>query len=163
VVLHVFTAFTMCAFTAMLLVCIFPCRFVYPNHRLDGLLTNASSPVSAYWDWNAMQPKCINDWVGTMVSAIINTFSEFIVATLPLMAVFFLQVDKRQRWNVVALLSLGFFVAIVGCIRCVYLWKALISYDLTWWAGPGWVIANVEIDVALVSPSTIPDCSKLIS
>lgn len=29
VVLHVFTAFTMCAFTAFLLVCIFPCRFVF--------------------------------------------------------------------------------------------------------------------------------------
>jgi hypothetical protein len=111
--------------------------------------------VSGYWDWNMLDPKCIDDWAGTMVAAVVNTFSEFIVATLPLMAVFFLQVDKRQRWNVVALLSLGFFVAIVGCIRCVYVWKALISYDLTWWAGPGWVCANVEIDVALVSPSAL--------
>ena len=152
-VLHVFTAFTMTALTAMLLVCMFPCRFVYPIAVSTSLLTNASRPVSGYWDWTIMDPKCIDDWVGTMVAAIINTFSEFIVATLPLMAVFFLQVDKRQRWNVVALLSLGFFVAIIGCIRCVYVWKALISYDLTWWAGPGWVVANVEIDVALVSPS----------
>lgn len=112
--------------------------------------TNLPSPVNGYWDWTLMDPKCIDDWVGTMAAAIINTFSEFIVATLPLMAVFFLQVDKRQRWNVVALLSLGFFVAIIGCIRCVYVWKALTSYDLTWWSGPGWVCANVEIDVALV-------------
>jgi hypothetical protein len=101
-----------------------------------------------------MDPKCIDDWVGTMAAAVVNTFSEFIIATLPLMAVFFLQVDQRQRWNVVAMLSLGFFVAIIGCIRCVYVWKALISYDLTWWSGPGWVCANVEIDVALVSPPT---------
>lgn len=151
IVLHVFTGFTLSAFTSFILVFMFPCKFVYqPTYH--NKVANCISPVRAYWDWTMMDPKCIDDWVTTMVAAIVNTFSEFLVATLPLLAVFFLHVDQRQRWNVVGLLSLGFLVAIVGCVRCVYIWKALESYDLTWWAGPGWICAQVEISVALVSP-----------
>lgn len=94
--------------------------------------------------------KCINDGLSWKISAILNTLSEFVLATLPLLGVFRLGVDKRQRWSVIGVLSLGFFVALAGCLRSYYIWRALMAYDLTWWGGPQWICSELEIDVALV-------------
>jgi hypothetical protein len=87
-------------------------------------------------------------------AAIINTMSEFILAALPLLAVFPLGVDKRRRWAATSLLSLGFVVAFTGCFRCYYLWKLIHSHDLTWWSDAQWICSQVENDLALVSRTT---------
>jgi hypothetical protein len=109
-------------------------------------------PISAYWEWPPRtDAKCINDGSSMQASAVLNTFSEFVLATLPLLAVFRLNVDRRQRWSVICLLSLGFLVAFAGCFRTFYIWKVLTTYDLTWWSGPQWICSEVEIDLALVS------------
>jgi hypothetical protein len=94
--------------------------------------------------------KCINDAVVMQVSSVLNTFSEFVVATLPLIGVFQLHVDKQQRWSVVGLLSLGYLVAMAGCFRAFYIWKARETYDISWWSWPQWICSVVEIDLALV-------------
>jgi hypothetical protein len=84
------------------------------------------------------------------VAAIVNTVSEFVIALLPVVAVFRLGVDPRQRWSVVSLLSLGFLVAFAGIFRTFFLFKAINTHDLTWWSTPQWLTSEVEIDVALV-------------
>jgi hypothetical protein len=94
--------------------------------------------------------KCFNDASSVEAAAVINTFSEFILAALPLLAVFPLRVDKRKRWTATSLLSLGFVVAFTGCFRCFYLWKLISTYDLTWWSDPQWICSQVEINLALV-------------
>jgi uncharacterized protein YraI len=85
------------------------------------------------------------------VAAVLNTVSEFVIAVLPIFAIFGLRVDPRQRWSVIGLLSLGFFVAFAGCFRTYYLWKTVATYDMTWWSTPHWICSEVEIDAALVS------------
>lgn len=92
------------------------------------------------------------------VIAVINTLFEVFIAILPVIATFRLQVDPRQRWGVIALLSMGFLVAIAGVIRTVYIFKLLESYDLTWWSGPQWLVSEIEIEVALVSSCQV--CSE---
>jgi uncharacterized membrane protein len=88
-------------------------------------------------------------------AAILNTFNEFIVATLPLLAVFRLRVEKQQRWSVLSSLCLGYLVAVAGCFRTFYIWKTFTTYDLTWWGTPQWMASEVEIDLALVCSSVL--------
>jgi hypothetical protein len=93
----------------------------------------------------------MDDGLSMQIAAVMNTFSEVVIAVLPVVAVFRLRVDPRQRWSVIGLLSLSFFVAIAGICRTAFIFKLLKSYDLTWWSSPQWLTSEVEIDMALVS------------
>jgi hypothetical protein len=94
--------------------------------------------------------RCLDVSTAMLSGACLNTISEFIVATLPITVVFHLRMAERQRWIVISMLSLGFFVTIVGAARTYFLWKAIVTYDQAWWAMPHWVCSEVEIDTALV-------------
>ena len=85
------------------------------------------------------------------VCAILNTASEFVVAMLPIVAVYKLGVSPDQRWGVIGLLSLGLLVTFAGCFRTYFIWKIAHTYDVSWWATPQWICSEVEIDSALVS------------
>jgi hypothetical protein len=102
--------------------------------------------------------KCINDGRMMEIAAVLNTFSEIVIAVLPVLAVFRLRVDPRQRWSVIGLLSLGFLVAFAGCFRTYFLWKSISTYDMTWWSTPHWICSEAEIDTALVSLNLTLPC-----
>lgn len=108
-------------------------------------------PIKGYWAFSSSATaKCIDDGVSMQAAGVLNTFAEFVMALLPLIAVFKLQVDRRKRWHALSLLSLGFFVSFVGICRTFFIWKALTTYDLTWWLGPQWVASEIENSMALV-------------
>jgi hypothetical protein len=95
--------------------------------------------------------KCLNEGVSLFVAAIFNTFSEFLVALLPIPVVMRLQMDRKQRWAIASLLSLGFIVSIAGAVRTYYVWLSEIhTFDLSWYSVPHWICAAVEIDLALI-------------
>jgi large subunit ribosomal protein L36e len=98
---------------------------------------------------------CRDDGLSMQVSAVVNTLSEIVIAILPVFAVFRLQVDPRQRWGVIGLLSLSFFVAFTGCFRTFFIFKMVQSEDFTWWSSPQWITSEVEIDLGLVSYSML--------
>jgi hypothetical protein len=98
--------------------------------------------------WDA---RCLQIGDAMVSGAILNTISEFILAILPIPVVFHLRMTGRQRWIILSILSLGFFVTIVGCFRTYFLWRAIQSYDQAWWALPHWIASEVEIDTSLVS------------
>lgn len=84
-------------------------------------------------------------------AAVLNTLSEVVIATLPVIAVFRLHIHRDQRWSVLGLLSLGYVVAAAGCFRTFYMWKTISTWDMTWWSTPHWIASELEIDLALVS------------
>jgi hypothetical protein len=106
------------------------------------------------WD-PSIDATCLNSKLAFTVLASLNTFSEFTVAILPIPAVLKLGIDKKQRWAVISLLSLGLFVTVVGCIRTYFVWLIFASYDATWWVEPQWICSEVEVDTALVSQADI--------
>jgi hypothetical protein len=111
-------------------------------------------PVKAYWTMvDLPNQRCDNDQLVMKICAVINTASEFILASMPIIAVYRLHVDPKQRWTVIGLLSLGFLVAFAGCFRCFYLWKSMssASLDMSWYADPHWIASEVEIDLSIVS------------
>ena len=108
-------------------------------------------PISANWDWPTPPgSKCVDIKAMITATSILNIVCEFLVALLPIAAVFHIGVDERQRWTVVSLLSMGFVVAIIGCIRMHFLSVELHTLDVTWYSTPNWVCSLIEIDVALV-------------
>ncbi|QDS71975.1 hypothetical protein FKW77_001358 [Venturia effusa] len=130
-------------------------RYDWNKHLWD--VRPSGYTVKAYWSWPPMpNAYCIKDGVSMEVIAVINTLMEVFIAILPIIATFQLQVDPRQRWGVIALLSMGFLVAIAGVIRTVNIFKLLESYDLTWWSGPQWLASEIEIDIALIGACAAP-------
>lgn len=111
-------------------------------------------PVRAYWTISELPHQhCDNDPIVMKACAIINTVSEFILASMPIIAAYKLHIDPKQRWTVIGLLSLGYLVVFAGCFRCYFLWKSIGSQtlDLSWYADPHWIASEVEIDLSIVS------------
>lgn len=161
-----FTRLSVLSFYYRLLgACTAPRHFYWANHALtaatiimllyylfSGIF--ACTPISGYWSWpTAPGTVCFNDGLSFQVSAIINTTLEAIVATLPLMAISKLNVNPSQRISVIGVLCLGYFVALAGAFRTLYIFKVVDTFDLTWWAAPQWICSEVENDVALVYTS----------
>ncbi|KAF2665814.1 hypothetical protein BT63DRAFT_417339 [Microthyrium microscopicum] len=125
-------------------------------------------PLQALWkyppDPNA---KCLDLGAFMLSMSIINTVLELIVAILPIPAIFILDMDPRQRYSVIGLLSLGFFVFAVGCVRCYYVYASLLgTWDITWQAYPHWICSEIEINLALVcacAPALRPVLGRLFS
>jgi len=113
-------------------------------------------PIRAYWAWPPIQAKCINDGANMEAAGVINTFAEAWLATLPLLALSHFNISKKQRWSIVTILSLGFLVTIVGIFRTYYIWQAITTHDLTWYSGPQWICAEVELHLAVTCASAAP-------
>jgi hypothetical protein len=117
---------------------------------LLGTLTKRLRPVQAYWRWPS-NGSCINEGLILTILSAINTFSEALIASLPIPILFQLKMDQRTRLNVLSLLSLGYLVALVGAVRTYFVWQLFDTNDLTWWAAPHWIASEVEISIAIVS------------
>jgi hypothetical protein len=114
-------------------------------------LAAACQPIASLWSDN-LHPKCIHLGIFLFTCSCITTFLELVMALLPLPVILNLRLDKRQRWSVVCLLSLGVLTAVVGCVRTYFVYKALVvTLDVVWWAEPHWIASEVENAVALVS------------
>ncbi|KAF2395770.1 hypothetical protein EJ06DRAFT_463307, partial [Trichodelitschia bisporula] len=111
----------------------------------------ACLPIHAYWTFPAPAGSvCVSEASLMMIWGALNTFSELVVALLPLPVVLRLHLTPRQRFTVIALLSLGILVIGASCARLFFLWRAFASYDLTWWSNAHWICSEVEIDAALI-------------
>jgi hypothetical protein len=110
------------------------------------------SPIDAYWHYPyPADAKCIELGVFLITMSVINTLLELVCALLPIPAVLSLNMDKRQRWSVISVLSLGLLVFLVGWVRIYFVYKVMLeSYDSTWWAEAQWMVSEVENDLSLV-------------
>lgn len=111
----------------------------------------ACRPLNVLWS-GELHPKCINLSNFLFSMAVATTVLEFIVAMLPVPVILTLQMDRKQKWSVAALLCMGLFTTLAGCIRNYYVWKGWFSsYDAFWTADPIWLSAEIENWVAIVS------------
>jgi hypothetical protein len=99
---------------------------------------------------------CLNYIQAVLSTFIANTLFEFWIATLPLIGVFVLRVEKSSRWTVIRLLCLGYVVFIVGVVRIYYTRRAQQTYDYTWWFHPAWFCAEVETSLSLLCACALP-------
>lgn len=91
-----------------------------------------------------------------MAAGILNCLADLLCTILPIPIVWRLRMPLRQRISVCILLCLGFIVTIAGIVRTYFIWKSLIdTWDETWFTYPLWIAAAVEIDIAVVSYTTL--------
>jgi hypothetical protein len=139
-VLHTFVAISVAFLIAYVFALVFSC-----------------TPIDAYWTFPPKPgSKCIDVGAFLVSASIINTILELVTAILPIPVVLTLQMEKKQRWSVISLLSLGFLVVIIGCIRTYFVWLSLVgSWDANWWSYPQWICSEVENNVALVGTNVL--------
>jgi hypothetical protein len=96
--------------------------------------------------------------------SIVNTLLELVCALLPIPAVLSLQMDRKQRWGVIGVLSLGILVVLVGCVRVYFVHKTMmVSWDTSWWGEAHWITSEVENDLSLVCYISPNDCYQVQS
>jgi hypothetical protein len=110
----------------------------------------ACNSIEQYWHW---PPKgyCISEGYTDLALSCLNTFSEALVAALPIPMIMRLGMISRQRISVLILFCLGFLVTVVGSVRCYFVYKVFWTDDMTWYSSPHWICSEVEICVAMVS------------
>ena len=112
-------------------------------------------PVDGFWAFPpSPDQKCLDEGRLTLGCGIVIAFVDLLCTCLPIPVVYRLNMARRKRLEITALLSLGFVVTGAATARCYYTWKGLIgTYDETWYANPLWIMAAVEIDLSIVSRS----------
>ncbi|KAH7117917.1 hypothetical protein B0J11DRAFT_441449 [Dendryphion nanum] len=120
-------------------------------------------PVDAAWDLTK-QPtaKCVKVNALYWVNASLNIFTDWLVAILPVKAVLGLQLPKRQKIVLIAILTLGWFVCIVSILRL----NALIVLarhpeDSTWYSSSAAYWSSIEVNLAIVCAS-VPALKALV-
>jgi hypothetical protein len=110
----------------------------------------ACASIREYWAW---PPKgyCINEGYTDLALSAINTFSEALVAALPIPMIMRLGMISRQRISVLLLFCCAFLVSVVGSVRCYFVYLVFWTDDMTWYSSPHWICSEVEICVAMVS------------
>ncbi|KAL5380616.1 hypothetical protein DPSP01_007680 [Paraphaeosphaeria sporulosa] len=136
-VVHANVVYTICIFVTFVFLIVFLC-----------------TPVSMYWTYGAPEGNCLNEGTATLIAGIINVIADFACTVTPIPMVMSLKMPRRQRFAVIVLFSLGFFVTAAGSVRTYYIYESLVvQYDTTWYAYPLWIAAAIEIDLGVICAS----------
>ncbi|KAK6521783.1 hypothetical protein TWF506_001987 [Arthrobotrys conoides] len=124
------------------------------------------SPINAYWDLTLPKAKCVNESAANIANAVINSFCDLYVFSLPIKDMLGLRLPLRQRISLVVLFSLGGVVCIAGWLRVWQLTSVLKrTYDNTWYGPTMYILTAVECDVAILCgclPALKPLMAKVI-
>ncbi|CAG9945965.1 unnamed protein product [Clonostachys rosea f. rosea IK726] len=75
-----------------------------------------------YWVWHGWRlayyrDRCMDIYTITFIAAGLNIFQDLVVLLLPLLSLFRLKMEKKSKWGILVMFSLGIFVTITSCIR----------------------------------------------
>ncbi|KAK0730970.1 hypothetical protein B0H67DRAFT_639413 [Lasiosphaeris hirsuta] len=113
----------------------------------------ACVPLEAFWDWSLFwtthvycQPP--NLWWG---NAALHITSDLVIVTLPMPVLSTLKLPRRQKFALVGVFGLGFFVCIVSVFRLVYLveMETQQSFDATYTSAKLIFWSTVEVNTSI--------------
>lgn len=79
---------------------------------------------------------------------------DFLVALLPTIFFFRLEIPIRQKIALVSVFAVGFFLCAAGIVRMVWVWRVYNqTYDVTWLGWEGWLWTNIEVTLGIVVAS----------
>ncbi|KAF1925645.1 uncharacterized protein M421DRAFT_12953, partial [Didymella exigua CBS 183.55] len=113
----------------------------------------ACHPVSDYWKIGSAPGTCLDEGASGLGSGIVNCIADFTTWLTPIPLVIGLQMPLRQRISIIALFALGIIVTIIGIVRTWFIYKAILTADITWHTYPLWIAAAVEIDLGVICAS----------
>ncbi|KAF2428626.1 hypothetical protein EJ08DRAFT_651002 [Tothia fuscella] len=107
---------------------------------------------------------CLDEGLTNTILAAFHCLADFIVTVWPIPIILKLQIPKKVRIFILALLNVGFTVTIAGCLRAYFIWSAKASYDRTWYAYPTWFVAGLELNLGILcacAPAIRPLIAKI--
>ncbi|KAF2431911.1 hypothetical protein EJ08DRAFT_696058 [Tothia fuscella] len=109
-------------------------------------------PVKDYWTFpEPPGAKCLEEGPVTLASGCLKTFADLLITTLPIPLILRMNMQKRQRYGVAALLALGYIASIAGIVRTYFTYRTFYqTYDVTWWEYPGFLCAALENDLGVI-------------
>ncbi|KAF3925151.1 hypothetical protein ABW20_dc0101494 [Dactylellina cionopaga] len=118
-------------------------------------------PVEAYWRLPRSGDRCItlqNEL--HLLHGSTNLVTDIIVLLLPIPTVWSLQMPTRQKLTLIGVFALGIVAPLSAILRLIYIQKATISWDQSWWCFELWIYTSLETHVGIICAS-IPSLKPL--
>jgi hypothetical protein len=142
---------------------------------LNVTLFNACKPFDAFWNqvdfgWAALNKYvCYDEGAGQYATIVSGAFQDLVVCLIPMVLIMKLPLPRRQKVALFGLFSLGLMYVLLECasmetngcrtfslaiFRSYYIFKVYYdSYDVTWWAGPAFLLAGIEASMGITCAS----------
>ncbi|KAH8728457.1 hypothetical protein GQ44DRAFT_824256 [Phaeosphaeriaceae sp. PMI808] len=110
----------------------------------------ACRPIEKYWDLTITSGSCI-DWLKiTVFSGVMNTTTDAAILILPVLLLRKIQLPKRQKIGVMAILMTGGFILIVSIIKLKLQVDFAKTKDISWEMVLPMVWWTIEVHLAIV-------------
>ncbi|KUL88116.1 hypothetical protein ZTR_04012 [Talaromyces verruculosus] len=112
-------------------------------------------PIKASFDVLPDYPyHCINGGQVVVAASVINVFTDFMTAVVPMPLIWKLNLPRRQRLAVIGIFGIGVVVTVASSVRTYYAWfGAFGTYDTSWWGWATCLSASIEINLGLMCAS----------
>ncbi|KAK0663898.1 hypothetical protein QBC41DRAFT_23669 [Cercophora samala] len=113
----------------------------------------ACIPLEAFWNWGLFFTQEVYCQPGNIwwANAALHIVSDLVIMALPMPVLSSLKLPRRQKYALVGVFALGFFVCIVSIIRLVYLIDVVkkAGYDATYNSAQMIYWTSVEVSAAI--------------
>jgi hypothetical protein len=121
------------------------------------VLAFACRPLEAFWEQvnlsksvrpGGYQYQCINEGADVVANGIAATAQDFIVAFLPTLLCWNLQMPIRQKFALYGIFAIGYSTVAIGAVRTYTTWRIYFeSYDVTWIAYDTFLASLLEMHI----------------
>ncbi|PKY01835.1 pth11-like integral membrane protein [Aspergillus campestris IBT 28561] len=112
---------------------------------------NCCRPLSFYWNqFIGEKGTCIDVNTFFLALAIINMINDFIVLLIPIPRIMKLQMTRRKKVAISAIMAVGIFACVASIVRIWYLSVFMAALDITWLMGPVFIWSTIEPSVAII-------------
>ncbi|OCL09637.1 hypothetical protein AOQ84DRAFT_353935 [Glonium stellatum] len=95
--------------------------------------------------------KCIDELIILIVPSILNIVTDIIILILPISTVWSLQMSRRRKIGVVAVISFGASAVLISSLRLIILYQLYVSPDPSYVLGKMVIVAALEIGFAILA------------
>jgi hypothetical protein len=121
------------------------------------VLAFACRPLEAFWEQvnftkklrpEGYQYSCINEGADVVANGIAATAQDFIVAFLPTLLCWKLQMPIRQKFALYGIFAIGYTTVAIGAVRTYTTWRIYFeTYDVTWIAHDTFLASLLEMHI----------------
>ncbi|KAH3968205.1 hypothetical protein HBH98_070930 [Parastagonospora nodorum] len=118
------------------------------------------NPIEAYWlqvkvsnvlNKQGYPHECINEGADIVANGIISTVQDFIVAFLPSLLCWKLQMPTRQKFALYGIFAIGYSTVAIGALRSYSTYLIYFkTYDVTWGANDCFLYAMLELHIGAI-------------
>ncbi|KAF9700510.1 hypothetical protein EKO04_001498 [Ascochyta lentis] len=120
------------------------------------------TPISAFWNQINMKLlltgykyRCANEGAEIVANGIISTIQDVVVASLPAVLCWNLQMRTRQKIALYSVFAVSYSAAALGTLRTITSYRSFfVTYDTTWTGCDVWLWSLLELHVGFACANT---------